>query len=87
MKGYDVYQNLLHLYSHTKVYIFVNCYCLTKSKLLSLIYGIIKHMRHIFIPPCLMKWFPNLNSISYLTITQVSKISPKKDVAHNIIVV
>ena len=34
-----------------------------------------------------MKWFPNLNSISYLTITQVSKISPKKDVAHNIIVV
>ena len=29
-----------------------------------------------------MKWFPNLNSISYLTITQVSKISPKKEVAY-----
>ena len=42
LKGYDVYQNLRHLYLHTAVKIFINCYCLTKSKLLSLIHGIIK---------------------------------------------
>ena len=33
--------------------------------------------RHIFILPCFMKWFPNRNSISHLTVIQVSKISSK----------